>query len=277
MADKIISAIYETFDYDKFKRFPENREVTRDRINKLRASISEKYNMCPIIVNERFEIGDGQGRYEALKELGLPIRYVIDEGLNIDDCRRMNRYNKPWTVDEFVYSHAASGKEAYKRLLSLRTELKMPYARILSFCKRSAARSIINTELMSGEMTFTESDEKKVRDIATACAQICEALCYRDRRTEAFYTAVKVIWNTEGYDHEKMLRNCRKERTSYEQMANLEAELKEFSRIYNRGSKKKLYFEDYMRNRGHNVRTYENNFPRKKSVDVSTLNVRGMA
>ena len=42
--------------------------------------MTEKLLMCPIIVNENYEIIDGQHRYSASKELGLPIRYIVGEG-----------------------------------------------------------------------------------------------------------------------------------------------------------------------------------------------------
>jgi ParB-like chromosome segregation protein Spo0J len=91
--DEIIGYVYQTYKYDSFVRLEDNRDVFSNRLNKLIASISERYICNPIIVNEKREIIDGQGRYEARKSLGLPIHYTIAKGATSDDCRRMNRYN----------------------------------------------------------------------------------------------------------------------------------------------------------------------------------------
>ena len=57
-------------------------------------------------------------------------------------------------------------------------------------------------------------------------------------------------------------------------MSKLEDQLKEFSRIFNHKKKgKRIYFEDYMRNRGYNARNYDSNVSmhEDKSTNVSTL------
>ena len=90
---KIIGNIYEETDYTKFRKLPDNRDVLSNRLTKLEASLSERAILNPIIVNEKMQIIDGQGRYEALKRMGKPIQYVVAKGANSDDCKRMNRYN----------------------------------------------------------------------------------------------------------------------------------------------------------------------------------------
>lgn len=89
--------------------------------------------------------------------------------------------------------------------------------------------------------------------------EIIDALATTNRTNEAFWVSVKVLTETDGYDHLNMLENCKKLRGSYAQASNIENQLAEFSRIYNYKVRKtsKLFFEDYMRNRGYNVRTYD--------------------
>ena len=60
-------------------------------------------------------------------------------------------------------------------------------------------------------------------------------------------------------------------------MSRLEDMLKEFSRVYNRGVRKcdRLYFEDYMRDKGSNSRSYDTSYFGKEDPDVSTLKRRG--
>ena len=64
---KIIGQVFEETNYDAFAKLPDNRDLSPGRLNKLIASISERYILNPIIVNEKMEIIDGQGRLNALR------------------------------------------------------------------------------------------------------------------------------------------------------------------------------------------------------------------
>ena len=72
--DKTVGHIFETTDYDIFKRLEGNRADIERRAKKVIKSIKAVGQIkAPIIVNERFEIIDGQARAEAFRRLGLPI------------------------------------------------------------------------------------------------------------------------------------------------------------------------------------------------------------
>lgn len=112
--------VYTTSDYSIFAHLKENRDVKEQRVKKIRKSIdSVGYIRNPIIVNEKMEIIDGQGRFEVLKEKGYPVEFIIDEGIGVDECRAMNVQQTNWTVLDFVDSFCASGDENYLNLRRL--------------------------------------------------------------------------------------------------------------------------------------------------------------
>ena len=83
--------MFRTTDYDSFKRVLGNRKVLEDRVSKILASFDKiGYIPVPIIVNEKYEVIDGQGRLEACKRRGLPVNFIIRPGLKIEDCIVMN-------------------------------------------------------------------------------------------------------------------------------------------------------------------------------------------
>lgn len=264
----IIAQVYETRDYDAFRRLEANRGVGENRKEKLIASFKAGEVLNPIVVNEKMEIIDGQGRYEARKELGLPIQYVISVGSGIDECRRMNQYNTKWTEEDWVNSYVEGENQNYIVLKSVHEQTHAPYKRILRLCNKSGGDT--GSTIKNGTLAFAENDGDVVKRILRQCDEITEALAFTGRRNDAFFVAVKVASETEGYDHERMIRNCKNCRSSYNQMSGLEAQLKEFSRIYNyrAGGRQKVYFERYMDNRGCNVRDYEKKQERR---NVSTL------
>ena len=279
MTDEIIAVVNKTSDYGKFKRLKNNRRVSAQRVAQIKNSLIEKEVINPIIVNGNFEIIEGQGRYEAKKQLGLPIYYIVDQAANEDDCVRLNKNNCPWDAYDYVCSYADSGIESYKILLKLYEETRFPFARMLRFANKSDHPGGVNI-IKSGNLEFDEMDAEKVRLLKGKSEDIISALQFTKKPNEAFYTAVKVVTETEGYEHSRMLRKCGQYRNSYAQMSSLEDQLKEFTRIYNKDASSKsrrLYFEDYMRNKGYNTRRYDNidpsSFPNYHAdqPDISTL------
>ena len=78
--DRVIGHIYETTDYSKFKKLKGNRDPKTAK--KIVNSINEVgYVLDPILINEKDEIIDGQNRFEAVMQLGLPVVYVKQDGI----------------------------------------------------------------------------------------------------------------------------------------------------------------------------------------------------
>ena len=116
--DTTIGMIYTTNDYDKFKKLEGNRDVKGTK--KIVSSINKVgYVLSPILVNENFEVVDGQNRLEALKTLELPVPYIVQKGIGLTECRHLNIGQSNWNTRQFIESYAESGNESYIRLLDL--------------------------------------------------------------------------------------------------------------------------------------------------------------
>lgn len=115
-----VGVVYEETDYSKFSRLAGNRGVDEKRKNKIRQSIKKVgYVRSPIVVNEKLEIIDGQGRFEVLRELGKPIHYVIAYGAGVKECQWMNIGQTNWKTFDYIKSYAELGNESYVMLLKL--------------------------------------------------------------------------------------------------------------------------------------------------------------
>lgn len=273
----VIGQIFEESDYSIFKRLDDNRDVLSSRVNKLIASISGRYILNPIIVNEKMEVIDGQGRFEARKYLGLPIHYIIAYGSDSDDCRRMNKYNTSWKTLDFAKSYAKKGVKSYQLLLKLCDELSLPISTILRLSNH-ASKSKDDNNMNSferGGLILSEEDYEKVIENTREAEDIRKALLFTERLNDAFRTGVKICSETEGYDHERMIKKCSEERSTFCQMSNLRSQVSEFERIYNKGAKKNfVYFSDYFRKAGRNTRDYSltQYMSDYRDTDVSSLN-----
>ena len=112
--------VYTTKDYSIFKRLTGNRDIPESRISKIVESIqSIGWVRNPIVVNEHFEVIDGQGRLTALQRLNLPVEYVIAPGASTKECVYMNMNMVNWKLADFVKSYAEQGNANYQRLLDL--------------------------------------------------------------------------------------------------------------------------------------------------------------
>ncbi len=76
-----IPSINCTTDYSTFKFHPLNRPVNETHVKSLIESMKQDYLFTLITVNEKNEICDGQHRYYAIRELNLPLFYVVIPGV----------------------------------------------------------------------------------------------------------------------------------------------------------------------------------------------------
>ena len=121
-----------TDDYSIFKSLEGNRAAKDKRVDKIVQSILKiGYITSPILVNENMEVIDGQGRLSALERLSMPVEYIIQPGIGIEECRQMNIHQSNWTDYDYVCSYAIRGDENYQKLQSLMDRFDMPIQVIL--------------------------------------------------------------------------------------------------------------------------------------------------
>lgn len=151
-----MSDILTTTDYDLFRHLSGNRAVEPARVSRIMESIQTiGWVSNPIIVNEKMEIVDGQGRFEALRRLHMPIEYRVLNGANISHCRLMNDVNTPWKHKEFIASFAETGDESYKRLWQLMNQFDVDCRTIFRLINK---RENQERKLKNGEFVLSRED-----------------------------------------------------------------------------------------------------------------------
>ena len=106
-----------TTDYSKFQFLDYNRTVVPKRVQNIIESITKigYVKSEPILVDENYFIIDGQHRFMACKELGLPIHYEYKE-LDIDNKEAMlllNKNQQIWRLEDYAQSWAKEGIAFY--------------------------------------------------------------------------------------------------------------------------------------------------------------------
>lgn len=115
---KYSNQVHTTTDYFLFKPIDGNRNKNLMHINRLKKSMSEHYLFTVIIVNDKYEIIDGQHRFDVIQELNLPLHYVICKGYGLNEVHILNANSKTWNSDDYLEGYCNMG---YKNYLSYRT------------------------------------------------------------------------------------------------------------------------------------------------------------
>lgn len=144
-----------TNNYEMFKKLDGNRAVEESRVNKIKKSIAKVgYITSPILVNENMEIIDGQGRFEALKQLQLPVEYIVQERIGIKECIAMNVYQTNWTILDYIKSYAGRGLQSYVFLLNLLEKYNLKNISIIAVATQSISK-FDEKALKNGELVVT--------------------------------------------------------------------------------------------------------------------------
>jgi hypothetical protein len=105
--------VHTTTDYFLFKPLDGNRTKNLLHINRLKKSMNEQYMFTVIIVNEKYEIIDGQHRFDVITELKLPLHYVICKGYGLAEVHRLNQLSKNWNADDYLNGYCNLGYKDY--------------------------------------------------------------------------------------------------------------------------------------------------------------------
>jgi hypothetical protein len=99
---KINSDVMKSSDYEKFSILEQNRVVNDKHVNELVVSIQNSGQLTPIIINENFEIIDGQHRFDACRILKIPVMYLISYKTSINEVILMNNTQKSWKLHDYL-------------------------------------------------------------------------------------------------------------------------------------------------------------------------------
>jgi len=105
--------VHTTTDYSMFKSIDGNRNVNLLHINRLKKSMQEHYLFTVIVVNEKYEIIDGQHRFHAIRDLGLPLHYTMIPGYSLLQVQILNANSSNWSSQDYLQAYCDLGYEDY--------------------------------------------------------------------------------------------------------------------------------------------------------------------
>jgi ParB-like nuclease domain len=246
MQDEVLCKVYTTTDYDKFKILAANRTVNKLHVMRIRDSMYKKRLICPIIVNEVFEIIDGQHRFSALKECGMHIDYIIVSGYGIYEVKVLNANMKNWSKKDYLDAFCDMGHPTYilfKRFMYLYPDFSIGICELLakgSFAFKSKRDRNFRTETNKNGVLLVRTFEEgnlSFEDFNKSCEYadaIMEFKSVHPNFTNTkFVRAVIHMLSVEGYDNKKMVLKLEAYGGLIKQYANTRQTLEFLEEIYN--------------------------------------------
>lgn len=105
--------VHTTNDYFLFKPLQGNRQLNKLHLNRLKDAIQKNYLFTVIMVNENYEIIDGQHRFECIRELSLPLHYIVCKGYGLPEVQILNQNAKNWNYEDYLAGYIDLGYKDY--------------------------------------------------------------------------------------------------------------------------------------------------------------------
>lgn len=257
--DKVINEVRLTDDYGKFKKLQGNRDVDDARVARIRESISKVgFVNGPIIVNEKFEIVDGQGRLEVCQMDKIPVPYVVIDGIGIDECISMNINQSNWKTVDYIKAYADLGRpdyirfhsyliDNYKRQSGLRLSLT-----VLHWAAFHTALSNNDSKIRKGTLIFSQEQYNKANEMLSFFDEFKDV---HTNNKSLFFPAIGYCTFFEGVDRYRLVKTVTsaKPRT-FMSLGNTRDAIDAIEDVYNYRTSQKVHIDaaylDYLRDVG---------------------------
>lgn len=202
-ADNVVSEIKETMDYNKFEKSIFQRPMRN--LNPLKESMKKygfKYEYPIIVANigkSKYEILAGHHRFQAAKELLLPIKYIVSD-TTFNNTIELETINKEWSLNDYLQSYISKGNEEYIIIKQYCDETNMPLSTAIFIL--SNAEGIYKTIVKNFKLGLFEV---KNHTFATVMMKACKTL--KDNnihtgRTAKFIRALALCVKLKQFDLE---------------------------------------------------------------------------
>lgn len=221
--------IQETTDLSIFKSLPHNRPVVQSHVIRLAGSMSTRPHLRParpVLVNEKYQVIDGQHRLKASELNGQSVYFMVVEELTIDDARLLNALQRTWSLLDYAYSYASSKIPAYVQFVKNYEARELPPSVILEFMTNSGSKARSNFRLGIIEPIAQDTVAVNLNKLEQILEEFPKA-----STPYIVAAAFSKILRTEGYDHNRMIQKIK--RSSPQAQPSRVDYVRELERIYN--------------------------------------------
>jgi len=199
--------ILKTKDYNRFNLLKWNRPIDMKNVNKLIEENKKQFNFdsFPILVDENFNIIDGQHRFTACKMMGCEVFYIKKKvNASYEYVTSVNRAGKRHTIDDMIKMAANSGDKSCLRIIEIFNRFDGFYS------VSTVARVLTTTGQNNGTLNAEMRDLKSLRfineDLSIEILEKSFNCTIEERSKQKFLLAVKYILFTTGIDTDSFIK-----------------------------------------------------------------------
>ena len=240
--DTTVNTVMKTNDYSKFKTLGGNRQLNELHLKRLRSSVMAKNLLFanPILVNEKFEIIDGQHRFTVCKDLGHPIHYLLVENFGLPEVQTLNANTKNWKIEDYIDGYCDMGLQEYCYLKSQMVKTGLGVTVLLGILAAGTTSGSTLYNLREGELKLIHKNRGLIM-----FQWIKDWMKHYDGASRrSFVFALVHLYEIQGYNHEKMMQKLQYQSTKLVDCTNTKTYLALLEEVYNfreRGEKLRFF------------------------------------
>lgn len=224
-----------TEEYDVFQRLAGNRAVSETHVKNLMKAMQENDLFTPILVNQDFEVVDGQHRLEARKRLGLPVPYYWTDGLGLAEVQKLNSTQKGWVNDDYVKAYIELGNQNYVQYEWFRRRYNLPHVPTVWLLGGGDTHNIAQ-KFKGGK--FRVMDLEGAKEKAAMMAQL--APLFSHWKDAPFIKALLFCLNRSGFEFKTFLHRVTQNPTMLKPCTSIDGYMLLIEEVYNYRSTKKV-------------------------------------
>lgn len=233
--EKLSIQVHTTTDYFLFKSVEGNRNKNLLHINRLKKSMSEIYLFTAIIVNENFEIIDGQHRFDVIQELGLPLNYICCEGYGLNEVHILNQNSKTWNADDYLQGYCKLGYDHYIEYLKFKNKFNFGHNECMLLLGGSENGPNIK-KFYNGD--FQIKDYNKAYEKASKLVMIGKY--YEGYQRRSFVRTMNTVLDKPQFDFTQFLQKLKVQPTALQDCNDMDQFKLLIEEIYNYRSREKI-------------------------------------
>jgi hypothetical protein len=232
--------VHTTRDYSLFKTLNGNRDVNHLHLSRLKESMNKNHLTTIIMVNEKFEIIDGQHRFLISQELKLPINYIISKGYGLNEVQVLNANMKNWAIVDYVNGYCDLGYKDYLlyRDFVFRYGFTSQVSVLLLSGQQESGSEIssASTKFKSGNFKIKNYDES----IQKAEKIMMIEPYYKGYNRRSFIIAMEGMFKNENFEFTEFISKLKQQPTTLQDCTNVSQYKVLIEEIYNYRRREKV-------------------------------------
>jgi hypothetical protein len=194
----------------------------------------DSYLFTVIIVNENYEIIDGQHRFDVIKELSLPLNYIICKGYGLTEVHILNQNSKTWNCDDYLTGYCNLGYDDYLKYATFKETYNLGHQETMALLS-GVNKNDINI-FFSGD--FKVKSLKNAENIMEKVMMI-EPYYIGFKRRSFIYTMMSLFKN-ENFEFTEFLQKLKLQPTALQDCTNVSNYKVLIEEIYNYRRREKV-------------------------------------